>query len=268
MKHLILALSFISIFSNIWSQDTKYTNYFNAPEPTETEYFKVTFKNPVSKFNYCKVGLQIDNLSRSFLLIKKSESKFILSFGEFSPLKKSIIIRPNSKKTPTFKVEGSTQFLVDNFTLNLNGVYQIAIDGDVIEMDNFNLPANKNHIKSDQLEVKLLKLKKKTQETSATFEVSYYGDKIAIINESNLVVKIEDGQEFINENTKAKAKLLEKGKTIKIKVLFYIPAKTADMQFENMEIVWKNAFVESEAVLLPVNEFEFIINKGMTEGKN
>ena len=263
-----MLLSLFGLIVSSSAQDVKYTNYFNVPSPIKTESYRVTFKNPVSKYNYCKVGLQIDNLTNSFLLFKKEESNFTFDFGKFQAKKKSIVIRPNNKKMPTLKVEGANQFLVNNYTLNLSGFYRVPINGRVIKMEDFKLPANKSIIKSENIEVKILKLKKKTQETLVTFEVRYYGDKIAIIDESNLVVKIESGEEFINDHTKARPKLLEKGGKIKIKALFHIPAKTADMQFENMLIVWKNTFIESKIIAVPSEVIKFTINEGLTKGKN
>jgi len=269
MKHLILTLYFISLFIPVIGQDTKHTNYFNIPDQLSTSKdYKLTFKNPVSKFNYCKLGIKIENLSNSFLLIKKSESTFSFDFGTFNPKPKNIHIAPNGNKMPTFKVDGNTKFLVNSFDFTLAGIYKIPIDGRTIKMEDFNLPPNKNLIKAEQFEVKLIKLKKKTQETFVIFEIRYYGDKVAIINESNLVVRLENGDEFINDNTRAKPQLLEKGEKIKIKVYFHIPAKTADMQFAKMKIIWKNSLVESEKTQLPVSTYTFSLDQKQTKEKN
>ena len=215
MKKFLLILTIVSSFQT-WAQNTKQVNHYQTPIPERMESFKITFKNPVSKYNYCKLGAQIENLENAFLLIKKSESEFNFDFGTFYPTKKSIIIAPNKKRTLTYKVENSNKFLVDSFKIKIAGIYKFPISGTEIKIGSFYLPAKKNSIKSEKLEVKLIKTKQTTQETFAVFEVAYYGDKVAIINEANLIVKIENGEEFSNENRSrtfnSQLRLLEKGK--------------------------------------------------------
>ena len=61
---------------------------------------------------------------------------------------------------------------------------------------------------------------------------------------------------------------MRKGDKIKFKTKFFIPGRIADMQFANMIISWKDAFVETKAKKLEGQKVDFILDPGLTNGKN
>ena len=136
--------------------------------------------------------------------------------------------------------------MVDNFSFHPDGIYKFSKKGKSTSVEDFHLPAEKNIIEAGPFKINMLKLKKETQETIIKFECTYSGDKIAVITPANCVLKTQDGKEWANVKSKEKVIILQKNKSKKFNIRFEIPAKSTDMQFAEMDIVWKNTFSESE----------------------
>ena len=62
--------------------------------------------------------------------------------------------------------------------------------------------------------------------------------------------------------------MMKKGDKIKFKVTFHIPGRIADMQFANMTMSWKDAFIETKAQKLEGQKVNFELDPGLTNGKN
>ena len=85
-----------------------------------------------------------------------------------------------------------------------------------------------------------------------------------------MVIKVDGtDKEYANDVKSSDPKLIfKKGEKIKVKAVFHIPGRIADMQFANMTISWKDTFVETEAKKLAGQQVSFEIDPGMTNGKN
>ncbi len=257
-KTIMLSAIIIYSFVSFSQTNEKQVNHYHNVKFGEQYGIFLNINNTVSKFNYAKLALVINNKTDNYLLFKKDKCKFMFNDNSFFPKtkKKGKIVKPNSKKTFTIKVAEETNYLVDIFDFQPAGIYSIAAEGDVTKAEPFHLPPDKNTISVGNFKINMLKLKKETQETIVKFECTYTGDKIAIITPSNCVLRTEDGKEWANIKSKDKAKVLQKNESVKFNVRFEIPAKNTDMQFAEMDIVWKNTFQESE-----LKELNFDIQK-------
>ena len=250
--------------------DPKYEHHFKAPEGIVTDEYSVNFSDVQSQATFCKMAIKVSNNTNDFIIFDKGASVFNFDFGKYSDKKKQIIIKPYDSKKKVLQAAGSEKFQVEKFSLNVDGFSLVPVNGTVSEMEDFQVPASKNSISTDVFKVNLKKSSLKTQEASLTFECIYMGNKIALVNPSKLVIKVDDtDKEYANDNKKSEPKLiLKKGDKVKVKAVFHIPGRVADMQFANMTILWKDTFVETEAKKLEGKTVNFEIDRGMTAGKN
>jgi len=271
-----LVCTLTAISSSILAQSNKYDRiYYKVPDKLSTKVYNIEFDDPVSKEDYVKMAIRIENNTDDYLLVKKNETTFLINDKELKAEKGSMFgkkvsyILPNKTIRNTFKSDGATNYLVDKFSLDIDGIYVVPAEGKVHDAPNFKLPASKNKIKFGDYEVKLKKLRKKTKTTVAVFEVEYNGKDIGVVNASKLGVTIPDegNDEFAND-WKGDAELLESGGTCTIKAEFHISARYADMQFANMEILWRDTFQSSKPKKTKANKVDFEIDPGLTEGKN
>lgn len=257
--------------SNAFAQSSKHVNYYKEIPglSIESEDYKIAYDNVVAKMDYLKMAIEVTNLTSDYLLIKKEEVEYELNGKTYHPAKKWIFVRPNKSIKRTFKIAGQTNYHVDQFKVTPYAIYTFKEGDKIHEAPNFDLPASTNQIKFDDFVVKLLKVKKKTKETIATFEVTYNGDDIALVNSGNLSVTIPDkgDNEFANDN-KGAVRLLTKGDKKTIKAVFHIPARYSDMQFANMEINWGETFQTSKPEKSVGISSEFVVDQGLTQAKN
>ena len=259
-----------SIYINAQNVNPKHVNYYKAPANIETSDYKIELSNIVSKIEYAKLSIKIYNTGTDYLMFNKGASEFVYKTGKFTDKEKYTYILPTKSKTKTIKATGSNMFHTDTISFVLKALYIIPAKGEIVKADDFKLPASKNSFESGNFKVKLLKLKQETQETYAKFECTYIGDEIGIIDPSKLSVKVDgkDEIEYANDNKKAKPELLRKGEKTKISVYFHIPGKISDMQFSVLKINWNDTFQESVAKEIEPKTFEFIVDEGLTNGKN
>ncbi len=263
-----LSVALLLFVLSVSAQEYK-VKYYKTPNPIETKDYKISFKDIVSKFDYIKMAVIIDNYSDDYLLMKNQENKFILAFGDYKSKPKVSYVLPRKTRKQTLKVDGDTRFLVDSFTVAINGLYKLKAKGEVIKLDDFQIPASKNIVKTDAFTIHLLKQKKSTKETYLLFECTYNGDKVGIIDAKNISVKVEGKDEvYANDDKKAKTRFLQKGEKTKIKAIFHIPGRVADMQFANMIMQWNDTFIESTPEKINKTKVKFVIDRGLTHAKN
>jgi hypothetical protein len=249
--------------------DPKYEHHFKVPAAITTDEFNLEFFNIQSQAEFCKLAVKITNNTNDFIVFDKVASKFNFDFGQFSDKKKDILIQPNDSKKKVLEANGHTAFQVEKFSIDFDGFSLVPIKGTVSEMEDFQVPASKNMIETDLFKVALKKSSLRTQEAVLIFECTYLGNKIGLINPSKLVIKVDGAEkEWANDNRKEGSQMLKKGDKVKLKAIFHIPGRIADMQFANMTILWKDTFVETEAKKLAGHSVNFEIDPGMTNGKN
>jgi len=248
-----------------------------SPAKIETELYSVSFKNIVAKMDYAKMAVEIKNTSNDYLMFRTEEPEFVFPFGNYYSKEGIIYILPNSAESTTLKVSGSNKFHIDHFNMEFIGLYKLSAKGGVQEGEEFRLPAKKNNIEVGNFKVSLIKTSQRTQETYGKFECEYIGDAIGIIDPSRISVRV-DGTDLVYANDVKKSKssflskggpiFLRKGEKATIKAVFHIPGKIADMQFSLLYIMWGDTFREVQAKKLTVKKVEFVLDEGLTHGKN
>lgn len=268
MRTILLPVALgLSVFTSAQTTDPKHTNYYKIPAPIETPEMLVEFKDPVAQMAMCKVRVQFTNKTPDYLLIKASEIKFVLGGTNYSPKDRDFLIKPNDNITRTLEVTGADMH-ADAFTLEFGGTSRVPRAGKTAVVDDFDLPASKNSVESGPFQLNLLDLEKTTAKTAAKFKVKYTGEKIALIDPSQIAVKIESGQVFANAASKSKELMLSRGEEDNFTFIAEIPGKIVDMQFANMKLVWNKAFVETQGVPFQVGSTAFTVDPGLTAGKN
>lgn len=274
VKKILPVILFSFIISIAFSQkeekvDERTRHYFEVPEPTHRNEYSVSFKNTVSKFDYLKFAVVLENKTSDFLIWDNKDCIVIVEEGDKNPVKTNIFkIKPYKTINRTFEVRGGNKFLVDHFQFILNGISKVPKDGKVEKVEDFKLPQTKNKIESGNFTIVLTKAKKKTDETAVYFEVTYNGDDVAILTLNEISVRVNENDVFANDNRKDTPYLLNKGDKLKIKCLFHIPSRVVDMQFADMYIQFNNTFVESKAVPLIGARVNFRIDEALTKDKN
>jgi len=252
-------------------QDNKrktYENHYRVIPAVETDEYKLEFYDVHSQAEFTKMRIAITNKTADYLVYKPKEVVFKYAHGEYKPDKKMVIIGPNSSVTKTLGVSGDDKFQVDKLDIVLDCFYSFSSTGTEQSAPNFDLPASTKDFEAGSFKCALKKINKETQETTASFQCTYSGNEFGLVNTGKLTVKLESGKEFINEK-KTKLKILKPGDKMKVTALFRVPAATeADMQFANMQIVWKGTFSEAKATKLKGETINLELDPGKTEGKN
>lgn len=281
MKTKTIILSIILLIgSSIQAQnaDPKHRNFFKPSEKIDGDEYSLEFIDVVAKVDYAKMAVEIKNTSNDYLMFKSEEPEFIFDFGTFNSKEDVVFILPSSSERKTLKATGDYRFHVDNFKLNFAGLYHLSAKGKTQEMEEFRLPASKNNIEAGNFKISLIKTNQRTQETYGKFEVEYIGDEIGIIDPSKLSVRVDgkEGLVYANDIKKSTASFISKGGPIFLrkgekatfKAVFHIPGRIADMQFSLLYIMWGDTFVESKPEKIAAKEVEFVLDIGMTHGKN
>jgi hypothetical protein len=252
---MIAGLMFIS-FASLAQEITNYeTVYYTDPQEVEIPEntgVKVEIKNVVAVKESAKLAMKITNDSKDIIIFEPSESTFKYEFGDVHPKEKEIIIAPGKSKSKTINVSGGDKFRQEAFSIETSGMSLVEVEGNTVQAENFQLPASRNNMNAGNFEIVLKSYKASTAEAHAIFEVTYTGDKIGLVNSSNLSVrakknKSEEEVTYANDYKDSDIELLRKGEKTKFHAVFHIEGRIVDMQFATMNIEWNDTFVESEA---------------------
>lgn len=249
-------------------KDPNYTNYYREIPPIVTEAITITFEDVISKAGYCKLKIRIKNNTNDYILYKPNESSFRLPQGEFQCTDKPLLIKPLDSDFKVLDIKDNGRCLVDSFSLIIRGLYRFSANEVVMMAPNFILPPSANTFNAGPFQCTMLDIKKETQETWVRFNCNYTGDNAGIIDPNKAAVKLETGQEFANGKSNMKQSVLFKGENDKFSLFFNVPPSIVDMQFANMQIDWKNTFLDSRLITLVPKQADFFIDRGKTQGKN
>ena len=249
-------------------KDPDYVNYYIVIPPIQGDGFSIQFDDIVSKMGYIKLKIRIFNNSNDYIIFKPYESIFKLAQGEFNGKDKIMIIKPHENESKVLDIKGDNKCLVDSFILLIKGLYRFSPQDVVQFTPNFQIPPSLNTFTNGSFTCTLLAQKKETQETWVKFGCTYIGENAGLIDPNKAVIKLENNQEFANGKSNAKASVLFKGEEDKFTLYFYVPATVTDMQFANMQVVWKNTFVDCPVSSIDPIKINFAIDRGFTIGKN
>jgi len=267
-KSFLLALVVALISSQLFAQSPTHTNYYK-PATHQTSEVNIELVDIVARMDFSKFKIKLDSKSNDILIFEPSQSTFVIAGNTCEVADRSMVIDPLGKGSRVINAKCSgIDMHVDNYTFNFDGLSKVSKDVPALDAPNFMLPPSVNDFTVGNYKVEMTGIKKITAITVVDFKVTYTGDGYGLVNANRLGVKIDSGQEFANTRNNQKELMLAKGETGKITAEFKIPGKIADMQFANMEILWRDTFKESNAEKLSGHTFEIEIDRGLTGGKN
>jgi len=248
MKKIILSMLIASFtLGNLMAQkEVKYEKLYYKNTKVETSDFVIEIDNAVSTAGETKFKLKITNKTGDYIMYKPEESKFIIAGKEQKIKEKSKIIDPNDYATWVINLKGAGYNSVKNYTFEFDGLYKISSTPPVVAAPDFKLPASQNDFTAGGFKGTLSKLYKESDKTEAKFDIAYNGDKIGFIMPSKAAVKMPDGNDYANADTKAKPILLMKGEKESVKLQWdrMQGGKAMDMQKVEMIIKWNATFGE------------------------
>lgn len=239
-----------------------YEKIFYNAEPVEAKDFGVKVKDAVAMKKFTKFNLKLANKGNDILVYKPEESKLIIEGKEYIPKEKRLEILPTDADNRVVNLDGD-QFMVDHYSFVLNGVYKISDSEKALEAPNFDLPPSSNEFKTGNFTCNMQNLEKETGGTWVKFECRYTGDKYGVIIPSRAALKFPDGTEIANEKSKSKPIILLKGESDKFSLEWdrMEGGSATDMQKIKLLIVWRNCFVESDAVKCDPITLDFKIDE-------
>jgi hypothetical protein len=244
----------------------KYEKIMYTEVSSETSDMTITAKNAVSQPELTKFNLKISNKTDDILLYKPEESKLKANGKEFIPKEKWLTVSPAETDNRVVDIKG-TEFLIPAYSFEVNGIYKVSTTNKSVEAADFQLPASQNEFKAGNFTCNMLDLSKETDKTWVKFECRYMGDKIGVIHAGRAAIRLPDGTEIANAKSKKAPIIVKKGESEKITLAWdrMEGGKATDMQKIKLVIVWRNTFIESDAVKLAPVVLDFKIDEAKSK---
>lgn len=253
--------------------DKDYEFHFKGEPVLENDVFRMDLKVAHSQVDFAKLDVKMTNKTRDYLLVRNENVVFDTGSGKFQPFggkpKPPEIIQPDKAGPQSWKVQGETDFKVQNFTVDLSkAIFRANSDGTAIPGPDFQLPAARNDFEAGPFYCELVNAKLTTDATGADFSCTYKGTGVGYIDAGKLGVRIPSGQLFANANTTAKKHVLLPGDKAKILAVFKIEAHIIDMQFATMWVMWNDTFREAYPEPVAVTPWAFAYDEAKTKDQN
>lgn len=260
---IIILLSTSIGFAQRIAKEKKYEKIIYNEISHESGNLMIYAVDAVSTEAYFKFKLRIQNKSNDYVLIDLNKLRVVLPDGrEFKPTEKALGIAPGEFGTRVIDIKGP-DFRETKLKINLDGISSAPINGKVFEAPIFKLPVSSNDFTVGPFKVVQKLNEIKTDITLVKFEVTYTGNDIGVLQTYKTVLKMPSGNEFATMSSNRKATLLGPGDSDVFNVRWEnIDVKqNGDMQKVQMQILFKDAFMESIASKIPATSFEININE-------
>lgn len=244
MKSFSILLFSLTCLLNL-ANAQNYKKIFYKPQTIENNDLKIVIEDAVSTPSGIKFKVRIYNKTNDYIIYKPTESVFKIGGKKFNPNEKWLVIRPNDEDWRVVDLKGPDYMIAQNFDFMIEGLYKFSTQVKALDVENFKLPAAQNEIKAGGFDLKLMKSKKTSAKTDATFMAKYVGDKIGIFEPNKVMMKMADGKEYPNYLSNRKPIVLAKGMEEDFTVAWKeIPSSSGDMQKEDIMLIWHEAFKE------------------------
>lgn len=266
-KTFALFLSTLLLVNTVSAQN--YKKIFYRDQVIENNDVKIMVIDAVATIVGVKFKIRIYNKTNDYIVYKPSESAFKISGKDYHPEEKWLIIRPNDDDSKVIDLKGPNYMIAENFNFVMEGMYKFSTDVKGVNAEDFKLPAEKNDFKAGGFDIVLVRNKKTTARTDATFRVKYVGDKVGIFEPNKVAMKMSDEKEYANYHSNKKPMIFAKGEEDDITVAWKdIPSNSGDMQKAEMTILWKDAFKEvTPDKMLPLT-LTVMFDEETTKAKN
>lgn len=234
MKKILSTLLILCVFYTI-STAQKEIEYINPPS-VQQENYSIDIDNIISKEDYCKFRLTINNLSNQYQAYDLRKVGFIYdNVGTYYPKKGAIkIIPPGEKISQTIRVDGNMNYMVEQFKVSLEGLL-FASQGTPITVDGQALEAG-TAVDSKELNLTVKKVSNKKDRFSFSMNGACTADKYAFmtLDPTSLKAKGEDnGLSKANISNK-KFWILQNGKKFSINGDFQSSSATLTLDWSDV----------------------------------
>lgn len=249
MKKAIIAAAALCWTMAPLQAQKKYEKIMYQSATAQSDDMDVTAKNGVSTKDMTKFKLQIANKTNDILLYKPAESQLTLKDKQIKPVERSLEIDPMGTDWKVINFSGS-EFMIPSYSYVVDGVYRIATDGKAIEAPDFSLPPSQNEFQVGNFTCNMTDLNKESAKTTVKFDCKYTGDKVGVIHINRAGVKLPDGTEVANANSKKAPIMLLKGESKKFTLAWnrMEGGRANDMQKIKLLVLWRNTFIESDLI--------------------
>lgn len=241
-KALFLALLFAAYVSAFAKGDKA----FYKDKIVETSDVSITIVGAVATEGYTKFKIKIQNKSTDALVLKTQDILFVIGGKEYKPTsEKTLVIGPASEESKVVDLKGAG-FVVDKYSIKINCLYRAKPEGKAIKVPDFKLPASANDFTIGGFKCTMTKQVRKTDVTEVSFDCSYTGAKLGMVDPSKISLKMPNGRVYANMHH-GRPLMLNKGETDDIKLVWKkIPVSDGDMQFVDMYIQFGEGFYEGK----------------------
>ncbi len=276
MKKLILAVITVCTLSTAIAQkEQKYSKLYYKDMTVENGDIKITVDNAVSTDGETKFKLKITNKTNDFLIFKPEESKFTINGKDVKAEEKWLIISPNESDFRIINLKGAGYNSVKNYTFTLDGVYKVSTAAKGIATADYKLPVAKNDFTTGPFTVKMSKLYKQSDATNLKFDITYTGDKVALVFPDKASVIMPDGKEYASvPSTGLLAKsgpvlFIKKGQTESVTLNWnrMEGGKAMDMQKVDMLVKFNEMFTETTLEKLKPETLSFEFDEATSNAK-
>jgi len=252
-------------------EDDKHENYFKTDDNLDLGEIVLEANNVNAQDDVLVFKTKVKNVSTDWIFIKKHEIEFEVGGQSLKPYdgkeKPSLVIEPEKDKSLNLKLKGSGLH-VDEFSVQLKGVYKAASAGTPMKTGDFVLPPANNNIEYGPFKCSVTSHDQATQVTKTTWECQYTGDGIGYIDASRIGVQIESGDQFASTFRKNKPAMLMHNDKTKFTTTFEIEKRIVDMQFATLQLQWGETFSESKLEAVDSDSWDFAIDEALTTEKN
>lgn len=267
MKKLSILLFSLTCLLNIASAQN-YKRIFYKPQSIENNDIKIIIEDAVSSPSGIKFKVRILNKTNDYIIYKPFESVFKIGGKNFNPNEKWLVIRPNDEDWKVVDLKGPDYMIAQNFNFLMEGLYKFSTEVKGVNSADFKLPTQKT-MKAGGFDITLLKSKKTTAKTDATFLAKYVGDKIGVFEPNKITMKMADGKEYANYLSNKKPMVFAKGMEDNFTIAWKeIPSSSGDMQKEEMTIIWHDSFKEITPDKLVPLTLTVMFDEELTKLKN
>ena len=224
---------------------------FFKNQTIETADATISIMDAVSEKAYTKLKIRIKNKTSDILVFKPQEIVFVIDGKEYTASsEKTKIIAPSDEASEVIDLKGNT-FRVYAYTLKIGSLYRAVLANQVAVPD-FKLPAPNNDFTVGGFKCMLKKQIRTTQFTEVAFECNYTGSKMGVVDPGKVSLKMPNGREYANMHGERRPLLLDKGEADGFTLVWKrIGVKDGDMQFVDMNIIWKEAISEVNLTKMP-----------------
>jgi hypothetical protein len=251
MKNTILLLLLFSCFYINTSTAQKDMEYINPPSVQHEDY-TIDIDNIISKEDYCKFRLVINNNTDAYQAFDLSKVGFIYeNIGTYYPKKGKIkIIPPNDKLSATIRIDGNMNYMVEQFKVSLEGLLY-ASEGSPFLVPSKKLEAGTG-IDSKEIELEIKKVSNKKGRFSFAMNGEYSARKDAFItvDPTELKATDESNQSLRANVSNKKFLILQNGKKFSINGDFESTSTT--LMLDWTEVITSYTLSKQAKIIVPI----------------